>query len=277
MGRMTRYAVVIAAVIAVLAVAAALGFALRGGGDSASSAGPVPTVGRTTSAPTEPSPTEAVQAPCGSRTFLAVLRHALLPAGDEDQIAKAEVVDCRNDYARVNALPDKSNCPPNCYEGSVAYLRWTGDNWRILDFGTGIDCEDVKTLPPLPGPVRRACLALGYPQPRILTTETFRMPSGNIGCVLQDTELRCDILSGLTPEPAEPCELDWVGLILPAKGPPKPHCAGDTAFQQGEPTLEYGDDWHRGGFWCESEPDGLLCMNRRDGSFHLAREGWEGG
>lgn len=280
MGLMNRYVVVIASVIAVLA-AAALAFALRGGGNSASSAGPVATAGGRTSArtepsPTEPSPTEAAQAPCGSRTFLAVLRHALLPAGDEDQIARAEVVDCRKDYARVNAVPDSSSCPPTCHQGAVVFLHWTGGSWRILDYGFGIDCEDTTTLPPLTGPDRRACLALGYPQPAILVTRTFRMPSRNIGCALTGADLRCDILSGLRPKPERSCELDWVGLVLPAEGSPEPDCAGDTAYDQSAPILSYGDMWHRDHFWCESQKTGLLCLNHTGGSFQLAREGWEG-
>jgi hypothetical protein len=274
MGLMNRYVVAAAAAIAVLAVAAALAFALRGGGDSASSAGPVPSVSGTTSVPTA---STTATAPCSPRTFLAVLREGLLPTGDQGQIARAEVIDCRNDYARVNAIPDKSNCPPHCYEGAMVYLQWTGDSWRILDYGSGIECEDTTTLPPLPGPVRRACLALGYPQPAILTTRAFRMPSRNIGCALTGGDLRCDILSGLKPEPDRGCELDWVGLVLPAAGAPEPLCAGDTIYDQSAPILAYGAMWHGAQIWCESQKTGLDCINRTGGSFRLAREGWEGG
>ena len=271
-----RYVIAVAiATVPIIVVALAL--ALRGRGDHSSTLETVPTapvVEGTSSAAT--TSTTTAEAPCDPRLFLAVVRQGLTPA-DERRIARAKVVACRSDYARVNAVPDTSSCPPHCYQGGVMYLHWTGAEWRILDFGTGIDCEDITTLPPLPGPVRRACLALGYPQPTILRTLNFRTPSGNIGCVLGGTDLRCDILSGLKPEPTEACELDWVGLVLVADGPPKPNCAGDTAFSQEAPTLAYGDDWHRGAFWCRSDRSGLGCLNREGNSFQLAREGWEGG
>ena len=48
---------------------------------------------------------------------------------------------------------------------------------------------------------------------------TFQMPSGNIGCLFGFRQLRCDILSGLEPEPTETCEFDWVGVDLGVTGP----------------------------------------------------------
>jgi hypothetical protein len=195
------------------------------------------------------------------------------------QIVRAEVLRCRNDYARVTAIPDKSVCPPTCYETYEVFVRWTGERWQVVDFGTGIECEDTTTLPPLPTPIRRACRALGYPQPAIVSSSTFQMLSRNIGCALSGKVLRCDILSGLAPEPKQPCELDWVGLVLPADGPAAPNCAGDTVYDAGAPTLAYGEMWHGATFWCESQPSGLLCVNPRNerGSFLLSRERWEGG
>jgi hypothetical protein len=270
---MNRY-VVATAIVAALVIATAVAFALRGNGDGATSAGTVPTSGAGT-----PSVIPTAQAPCSPRTFLAVLRRDLAPAGGARQIAGVRVRDCRNDYARVDTVSDKSNCPPTCNQSIEVYLRWTAGRWRILDYGTGIECEDTTSLPPLPAPIRRACRALGYRQPVILVASTFQMPSGNIGCALTGTALRCDILSGLKPEPKRACELDWVGLVLPAVGAPEPHCAGDTVYDQSAPILAYGDMWHGPDFWCESQRDGLLCMSTTagGGSFHLAREGWEGG
>ena len=213
-------------------------------------------------------------AACAAAEIQPVVRDRIGP-----QIVRTEVVRCRNDYARVNAIPETSGCPPTCYETYEAYVRWTGERWRVVDFGTGIECEDTTTLPPLPAPIRRACRALGYRQPTILRTLIFRMPSRNIGCALTEGDLRCDILSGLKPEPAGPCQLDWVGLVLGAKGPAEPNCAGDTVYDGGAPTLRYGEMWHGASFWCESQPDGLLCVNPHSerGSFHLSRESWEAG
>jgi hypothetical protein len=174
-----------------------------------------------------------------------------------------------------------------CYETYEVYVRWTGGRWHVVDFGTGIECEDTTTLPPLPAPISRACRALGYPRPTILTTPSFQMPSRNIGCALSERVLRCDILSGLNPEPKRPCELDWVGLVLPPDGPAEPNCAGDTIYDAGAPTLAYGEIWHdprsnRRGIWCESRPTGLDCFDQSRSEqgpfgFSLSRERWEGG
>lgn len=107
-----------------------------------------------------------------------------------------------------------------------------------------------------------------------LATPRFQLPSRNIGCVLEDDVLRCDILSGLSPEPESACELDWVGLVLPADGPAEPSCAGDTAYDQAAPTLAYGESWVRDGLACESEESGLSCTNEAGHGFTLARAGW---
>jgi hypothetical protein len=237
---------------------------------------PVSTTAGTTT-PTDAAVTEtnanAAPAPCGAADILPVLKQELGPS-----IVSADVVRCRNDYARVSAARDMSACPPTCYDSAEVYLQWTGGRWRILDVGTGIPCEDTTTLPPLNAQDRRACRELGYPQPAILATPTFQMPSGNIGCALSGTALRCDILSGLKPEPDRPCELDWVGLVLPPDGAAEPNCAGDTIYDQDAQTLAYGDIWHRADFWCQSEKAGLHCFNPvGEGGFELAREGWTAG
>jgi hypothetical protein len=107
-----------------------------------------------------------------------------------------------------------------------------------------------------------------------LTTRAFQMPSRNIGCLVAEGFLRCDILSGLTPEPARECELDWVGLVLGAMSAAEPTCAGDTAYDQRARILAYGRTWKRGGFTCESRTIGLRCTNAAGDGFSLARAGW---
>src|SRR4249920_3399842 len=64
----------------------------------------------------------------------------------------------------------------------------------------------------------------------------FRTPSANIGCAYSSgsgtPSLRCDILSGLKPHPAEPsdCNLDWgFGFSMGPTGRPRNVCASDTA------------------------------------------------
>lgn len=108
-----------------------------------------------------------------------------------------------------------------------------------------------------------------------LATPTFQLPSGNIGCTLSEHVLVCDILSGLSPEPSQPCELDWTGIEVEASGPAQPRCAGDTAFDQKAPVLQYGSRWELDGFTCSSATTGLTCENRGGHGFSLARAGWK--
>jgi hypothetical protein len=102
----------------------------------------------------------------------------------------------------------------------------------------------------------------------------FQMPSGNIGCLFGFRRLRCDILSGLDPEPAEACEFDWVGVDMGVAGPASPNCGSDTVYDEDAPTLAYGSTWSRGGITCESDESGLSCTNREGHGFTLARGSW---
>ena len=87
------------------------------------------------------------------------------------------------------------------------------------------------------------------------------MPSHNVGCGLDSGVLRCDILSGLKPEPSEACELDWTGVVLDATSAAQPECAGDTVVDQSAPVLGYAEKWSREGLTCVSRQSGLECKN----------------
>jgi hypothetical protein len=106
------------------------------------------------------------------------------------------------------------------------------------------------------------------------STAAFQMPSGNIGCLFGFRRLRCDILSGLEPEPDEACEFDWVGVDMGVTGPAAPNCGSDTVYDADAPTLAYGSTWRRGGITCESDESGLTCTNREGHGFALARGSW---
>ena len=118
------------------------------------------------------------------------------------------------------------------------------------------------------------------PEPTISTsapalkTPTFQMPSKNIGCATSEGVLVCDILSGLKPEPKQKCELDWTGMEMERLGPSQPRCAGDTAYVQSAPVLQYGSTWSRDGFTCVSQQIGLQCRNQENHGFLLARNAW---
>lgn len=108
---------------------------------------------------------------------------------------------------------------------------------------------------------------------------TFRMPSKNVYCGYASgfggpAFLRCDIRSGLRPEPRGRCELDWTGLSMGARGPARPTCAGDTVIDLRAPALPYGRTWSRGGFTCLSSRLGLACANRAGYGFFLSKERW---
>ncbi len=122
-----------------------------------------------------------------------------------------------------------------------------------------------------------ATVAESAPAP--LRSKAFRTPSGNIACLDESSfgggvRLRCDILSGLRPEPRKPCEGDWVGLSLPARRLGGPICVGDTVYDPRAPVLAYGRTWRRGAFMCTSARAGLTCRNRGAHGFLLARERW---
>jgi hypothetical protein len=102
----------------------------------------------------------------------------------------------------------------------------------------------------------------------------FQLPSHNIGCGVDSGVLRCDILSGLNPEPSQECELDWTGVVLDTEGAAQPECAGDTVFDASAPVLEYGESWARDGINCRSTREGLDCETPAGHGFHLAREAW---
>jgi hypothetical protein len=108
-----------------------------------------------------------------------------------------------------------------------------------------------------------------------LTSRTFQMPSRNIGCATGEGVLVCDILSGLKPEPGRKCELDWTGMEMERLGPSQPRCAGDTAYDQSVPVLEYGSAWARDGFTCVSQENGVQCRNEENHGFLLARKVWK--
>lgn len=107
-----------------------------------------------------------------------------------------------------------------------------------------------------------------------LHSRYFKMPSKNIHCAIFSGNLRCDILSGLKPEPKGQCEGDWTGLILASRGKASPVCAGDTVFKKGSKVLDYGTKWKRSRITCTSKTTGLRCRNRKGHGFFLSREEW---
>lgn len=108
----------------------------------------------------------------------------------------------------------------------------------------------------------------------------FWTPSKNIVCGHFRAQhgspegLRCDIFSGLRPEPRRSCELDWTGISMGPRKRATPTCAGDTVADRSFRVLPYGRTWSKGSFTCLSSRVGVTCSNRAGYGFFLSREGW---
>ena len=105
--------------------------------------------------------------------------------------------------------------------------------------------------------------------------ESFRSPTGNIGCQMSDSTVRCDVAQRDWAPPPKPagCDLDWgQGISLDAQGTAAFVCAGDTARDPDAPVLGYGQDSEIGGLRCASRQDGVTCRNSAGRGFFLARD-----
>jgi hypothetical protein len=98
-------------------------------------------------------------------------------------------------------------------------------------------------------------------------------PSRNIGCVMDEGFVRCDIGDAdwtLPPRPAG-CDLDWIHGVELGTEVRVGICAGDTAMG-GPDVLAYGTSVSRGDLRCESAQTGLTCRNGATGAgFRLSR------
>ena len=114
--------------------------------------------------------------------------------------------------------------------------------------------------------------AAGESDAAALGTKRFIMPSGNIACLFDSGLLRCDIFSGLKPEPSRDCDFLWSGVQLRADGRAKFLCIIDTIYDRDAPVLAYGTKWKRDGIVCKSSTNGLRCHNPNRHGFFLSRE-----
>ena len=106
----------------------------------------------------------------------------------------------------------------------------------------------------------------------------FTSPSGNIGCILGDDSVRCDIAERDWAPPPRPADCPDVvnfgqGITLPATGPAQFVCAGDTALGGG-PVLPFAQFQAGGGMSCNSEPSGMRCSNSDGHGFTISRQAY---
>ncbi|MGE2692646.1 DUF6636 domain-containing protein [Mycolicibacterium pulveris] len=105
----------------------------------------------------------------------------------------------------------------------------------------------------------------------------FTSPSGNIGCMMDSSQVRCDIRERdwAPPPPPPDCPYNYgQGLILDAGAAPRFVCAGDTALAGGGP-LAYGQSTSAGVLRCDSAMSGITCRDTKTGrGFAISREGY---
>jgi len=107
-------------------------------------------------------PATAAGATCDSAAFLPVLQASLDNDATKLHIAEANVRRCQKGYAEVAAVPDNAACKPGveyCYDTATVFLEAIGDEWTILDVGTGVSCQDSD----LSDKLRTACESLAHP------------------------------------------------------------------------------------------------------------------
>jgi hypothetical protein len=107
----------------------------------------------------------------------------------------------------------------------------------------------------------------------------FVSPTGNIGCFIDKTTVRCDIAERdwKAPKPPADCELDYgQGIALTAGGTAALVCAGDTVLGSGGQELAYGQSIAAGLLRCESSEQGMTCRDIETGrGFSLSRQSYE--
>jgi len=106
----------------------------------------------------------------------------------------------------------------------------------------------------------------------------FASPTGNIGCYIDRSSVRCDIGDRDWEPPKAPksCDLDYgQGIALPAGGAADFVCAGDTALGGGD-ALDYGRSIAAGLLRCESEESGMTCRDTETGrGFTISKQSYE--
>ncbi|AGC63415.1 MULTISPECIES: DUF6636 domain-containing protein [Mycobacterium ulcerans group] len=108
----------------------------------------------------------------------------------------------------------------------------------------------------------------------------FTSPSGNIGCMIDSSSVRCDVRDRTWSPPPKPADCESMmnygqGIVLTAGQPARFVCAGDTALGGG-PALAYGDKITKGSLQCESETSGVTCRDIGDGGgFSISRDGYQ--
>ena len=105
--------------------------------------------------------------------------------------------------------------------------------------------------------------------------EMFETPSRNIACVVQGSQLRCDMrqLGNAAPRRPASCEFEYGNAFGITRNGSRGRrlCISDAVGGPGTPVVAYGRTWRRGGFTCRVRESGLRCTNSRGHGFELRR------
>jgi hypothetical protein len=108
--------------------------------------------------------------------------------------------------------------------------------------------------------------------------QSFKSPTGNIACYLDDHSVRCDIHEYNYSPPPKPasCDLEWGDAIgLSEVGSATFACHGDTVFDPSAPVLPYGSRTRQGPMVCTSAENGVNCVREGTGhGFFISRQGF---
>ncbi len=104
----------------------------------------------------------------------------------------------------------------------------------------------------------------------------FSSPSRNIGCLITESSVRCDIEQKSYKEPRRPasCQLDYGQAIVVTRDDSEASfiCAGDTVLGA-KKVLSYHTSTEVGDFGCTSRETGMTCYNLRTRhGFTVSRE-----
>jgi hypothetical protein len=114
----------------------------------------------------------------------------------------------------------------------------------------------------------------------VVHLQSFRSPSGNIGCVMFEGGARCDIRKREWSTPARPpgCpeQVDFgQGLSVDHTGKASFVCAGDTALDPTATPLAYGEASEVGGTQCISRSEGITCANHSAHGFFISIQSYK--
>jgi hypothetical protein len=198
----------------------------------------------------------------GSSPRTALLFHQGAPVGMATRQARSFVrfdAEHSTDDTVVLDFDTPGSCDA-CAPAATAQVRfqWQGDHFATLD--------------PLPG---------ASPMPAQGQPAKFVSPSGNIVCSMTPSgtaNAMCEIRHHTWPS-ARPCQIGVGDRFNLTQGQAvNIHCHTDSAFEDGLPTLEYGDNRAAGTITCESAQSGIACKDSSTGHFfELSQESFHMG